>query len=292
MMSYVVTNGYLTIEVSSFGAELLSIKNKKGKEFLWNGDPTFWKRRSPILFPFIGCLNNDEYRYKNKEYKMSKHGFARDKDFVLVEQKDHSITFSLKSSEDTKAIYPFDFELLVSYILIENSIVVKWDVKNVSEDDMFFFIGGHPAFLLPKNINREHTFISFDKPPFQMTDCSNGLARENSNVVSRINISRDNYLSLSDDLFKNDALVFENNQINRVCLCTKNKKPYLKMRFTSPVLGIWSPYIKDCPFVCIEPWYGRCDGEDYSLTLENKKWINHLPGNSTKEFSYQIEILK
>ena len=147
---FTIENEELKVAISSRGAELQSIFNKQTRlEYLWNGDPAFWSKRSPILFPVVGALKEDTYYYANKHYKLSRHGFARDREFETWQQQDNAITFLLKSDEATLQNFPFEFELKVSYSLQQNSLRVAYNVKNISASDMYFSVGGHPAFKVP-----------------------------------------------------------------------------------------------------------------------------------------------
>ena len=142
-------NEQISITVSEKGAELQSIKDVNGKEYLWQGDPKFWPRRSPILFPIVCSVNNDTYSVDGKEYHLPRHGFARDTDFKLISKSDRKVTFALESSEETKKVYPYDFTLSVSYTLDDNKVGVIWHVHNTDTREIHFQIGGHPAFNIP-----------------------------------------------------------------------------------------------------------------------------------------------
>lgn len=142
-------NEQLSVVVSEKGAELQSIKDANGKEYLWQGDPAFWGRRSPILFPIVCSVNDETYRVDGQEYHLPRHGFARDAAFTLIAQSERKVTFALESSEETKKVYPYDFTLSVSYVLDGNKIGVIWHVHNTDTREIHFQIGGHPAFNIP-----------------------------------------------------------------------------------------------------------------------------------------------
>ena len=142
-------NEQLSVVVSEKGAELQSIKDASGKEYLWQADPKYWNRRSPILFPIVCSVNDETYRVDGKEYHLPRHGFARDSEFKLIAQSPRKVTFVLESSEATKKVYPYDFTLSVSYVLDANKIGVIWHVHNTDAREIHFQIGGHPAFNIP-----------------------------------------------------------------------------------------------------------------------------------------------
>ena len=149
-MRYVLENDVLRVEIDSFGAELKSVMAKETKqEYMWQGDPKFWGRTSPVLFPFIGSLKNKQFTYKGKVYPMGQHGFARDMEHALVSQTNDEIWFELLSNEETLAKFPFEFKLMIGYQLVDNKVKVLWNVENPSEETLYFSIGAHPAFNCP-----------------------------------------------------------------------------------------------------------------------------------------------
>ena len=150
-----IENEQLKIIISPKGAELQSIFNKQTElEYLWNGDPAFWSKKSPVLFPIVGTLKNDTYYYNDKTYKLSRHGFARDMEFEKEKQSATSITFLLRSSEATLQDFPFEFEFRIIYAVQDNSLHVSYNVHNTSSGEMYFSVGGHPALKLPLEIGR------------------------------------------------------------------------------------------------------------------------------------------
>lgn len=290
MIKHTLKNDYLTITVNELGAELSSIRNNLSQqEYLWNADPAYWKRHSPILFPIVGGLKNKEYTYNNKTYPMGQHGFARDMEFELIKKEEHELVFSLSSNEATYQVYPFLFELQIGYQLVDEKIIVSWNVKNTDTKTMYFSIGGHPAFLCPlhENENQSDYSLLFDTTKLNVTNINtNGLAIDTKKHMTLEN----GYLPISKHLFDEDALVIEHNQAHRVSLVTPDKTPYVTVRFDAPLFGIWSPAQKNAPFVCIEPWYGRCDHQTFEGTLKEREWGNSLTPNEVFEASYEIEI--
>ena len=158
-----ISNSILTVEISEHGAELQSIK-KNGKEYLWQGDAKFWGRRSPVLFPNVGRVWNDEYRHAGNTYQIGQHGFARDMDFQVTYKEDDGIVYWLESTPETLGKFPFPFRLMIGYLLDGNKITVKWRVENMGAMDMYFQIGAHPAFYFPNfdPSTDERCYFAFD----------------------------------------------------------------------------------------------------------------------------------
>lgn len=286
-----LSNEVLTIRISALGAELCGIKGEKtGTEYMWQADPTFWKRHSPILFPIVGSVWENRYKVDGLEYNMSQHGFARDMEFKLLCLSENEAKFSLEHNDHTLKVYPYPFRLEIGYKLEGNQIKVLWRVQNPSDKEIYFQIGAHPAFYYPEFTpgNNELGYFSFD--------VNNGLSyilieQKGCVVPQKHPLQMENGL-LPIDLhtFDQDALIFENSQLNQVHLLDKRKRPYITLEFTAPVVGLWSPPKKNAPFVCIEPWYGRCDRMNYAGEFKDRDWIQHLAAKDTFETSYTIII--
>lgn len=284
-------NEQLSIIVSEKGAELQSIKDANGKEYLWQGDPQYWNRRSPILFPLVCSVNNDTYRVDGKEYHLPRHGFARDTDFTLIYQSDRKVTFALESSEETKKVYPYDFMLSVSYVLDENKIGVIWHVHNTDTREIHFQIGGHPAFNVPdmKPGEDQQGRIRLDN-----TDPMDALHSylDGSHEMDEVPFieSEDGVMEFSNNTWRNDSIKIHKCQLHRAELLNKACKAEVTVEFRTPVVAFWSPYGKQAPFVCIEPWYGIGDPRGFDGEFKDKPLMNHLQPGASFMSRYTITI--
>lgn len=288
-MNYEIKNEYIKAKIKSFGAELNSLqKIDDSLEYIWQGDKEFWARHSPILFPIIGRLKNDSYFYKNQKYNMSQHGFARDKEFEIVEKKDDFIEFKLSSDEKTLKIYPFSFELYLSYKLERNSLIVSYKVINKSDEKMLFSIGAHPAFnwSLEKDLKKEDYFLEFE-----INNSKRYFLNELGLVFDSIDLKfEDKKLFLNEELFKNDALVFNDLNIKNLTFKNIRNENFIKLNFENfPYLGIWSKP-SGSPFLCIEPWFGVADEENASQNFEDKKGIINLQKDEIFSCFYSVEV--
>ena len=291
MALYELKNKQIAITVDSHGAELKSLKKlADDQEYMWCGDAKFWGRTSPVLFPFVGGLKNKEYRFEGKTYSMTQHGFARDMEFELETQTESELWFTLESTEETLARYPFPFILNLGYRLEGSTVAVLWKVENPSEKQMYFSIGGHPAFNCPltEGTKQSDYSVSFaDTDEIVSTRISEeGLATGCMDIYHLA----DGHLSLTSNLFDHDALVIEDHQTDTVALCRKDGTPYLTVKMEAPLFGIWSPPGKNAPFICIEPWYGRCDDEYFDGDLTEREWGNKLAPHQIFEASYTITV--
>lgn len=285
-----IKNSQLTIEVADHGAELVSVKDAHGKEYLWQADPNYWGRHSPILFPVVGSLWNGVYHVGNKEYALSRHGFARDMDFHLIAKGEDQVIFALHDNAETLKKYPFRFNLAVSYRLRGNQLHVVWHVENTDDKTIWFQIGGHPAFCVPDLQHGEplHGHLRFDNPaPIRRFLAEQGcLDRGRHEEVK----TDDGVWAFDGHSFDNDALVFDHSQIQRIELLDAAGKAVVTVQTKAPALGLWSPKGKNAPFVCIEPWYGVTDVEGFEGALRDKYLVNQLLPGSSFMSEYVITI--
>ncbi len=292
MSRYELKNEFLTAAVDDMGAELRSLRrNADGRELLWQADPAYWKRTSPVLFPFVGGTKEKTYYYKGIKYAAAQHGFARDMRFTLQSQTDNEIRFTLRDTEETRENYPFRFLLTLGYRLEGRMLTVLWEVENTGNEDMIFSIGGHPAF----NCDLSTWALLFEKAgkPALSPLVSGVLEQNGSNALSRNKkevLLNDGILQLDPTLFDEDALILEDRQADSVTLLDENGAKVLAVRFTSPLFGVWSPTGKNAPFVCIEPWYGRCDAADFSQRLEEKAYAATLAPGAKFAADYSVAV--
>ena len=274
-MRYILENDTLRVEIESFGAEIKSVKRKAdGREYMWCGDPEYWGRTSPVLFPFVGAPKNKEYRYEGRTYPMGQHGFARDMEFALEAQEGKSIWFVLSSTEETYAKYPFRFRLHIGYMLDENEVSVHWKVDNTDEKPMYFSIGAHPAFLCP--INGEQDKTGYRLRFGNLTD----RLHHHGNTPDGMAVMTDEELELEDGeavitpgFFDKCTYMVEGAQTGEVSILDRDGEAYVTVRFDAPLFALWSPEGKEAPFLCIEPWYGRCDAVDFEGSLAERPWL-------------------
>lgn len=283
-------NNIITVSVKEHGAELCSIR-KGGVEYLWQADPAFWARHSPVLFPIVGSVWEGKFRVDGKEYAMGQHGFARDMDFTLVSQTDTEVRYRLESSEETLVKYPWPFVLEIAYRVHDNKVDVIWEVTNPGDKDMPFQIGAHPAFYYPDYDpqTKDRGFFSFDRLEGieYILISEKGCAETGVKYPMEL---KDGKLPLDTSSFDRDAFIIEDSQVGKVTLHRQDGTPWLSLSFDAPLVGLWSPPGKNAPFICIEPWYGRCDRAHYEGEYKDKDWMNVLAPGERFSSVYTIEV--
>ncbi|MCB2293693.1 aldose 1-epimerase family protein [Clostridium algoriphilum] len=287
----ILENSSLLIEVNEHGAELNKLFSKKHNlDFLWSGDSTYWGRKSPILFPIVGRLKDNETLIDDKIFNMNQHGFARDCTFKLINENKNSIRYSLIANEDTRKRFPYNFELLITYELHDNSIKVLWNVKNIDSKIIYFSIGAHPAFNVPFKSDEklEDYYLAF-----KTKEDVEKYTFELPYIKGKSKVKAPEYISIKPEVFKNDALIY--NGVDEVTLKSTNNDMALNVTFKDfPFVGIWSPYYTEtntmAPFVCIEPWYGIADLKDSTNVFKNKLGVNKIEVGEEFNASYEITI--
>ena len=288
---YILQNENLIIESKNSGAELTRIFSKKlNKEILWHADSKFWGRHSPILFPIVGKLKDNESIIENSTYNMSQHGFARDMNFDLFDSDKNTVTYKLVSNSNTKKLYPYSFELLVKYTLLDSSVEIQWTVINTDDKKIYFSIGAHPAFNL--NFNNCDSLSDYYLE-FKHRDNVDKVLLNGPYSDHTVSVENIKTLNICNDSFKNDALIYTN--IDQISLKSNKCSETIKVNFKNfPLVGIWTPYYKEtnstAPFLCIEPWHGLADNINSDKVFKNKNYINTLSIGETFSTSYSITI--
>ena len=371
-------NTALTLNISLHGAELTSIRDSFGREFLWQADPAFWKRHSPVLFPIVGSLWDKHFRVNGREYEMGQHGFARDMDFRLVSEREDEMWFELNSSPETLAKYPYKFTLRIGYRLEANKIHVMWEVSGDDSQTMWFQIGAHPAFYLPRFVyggsaacasdSSRHSDPESGAPNLAASSASgSGAAGSGADSDSGFSVSGldagscdsgldsaigsasgsgsagsgadsdfgrasrgcfrlygrgaegvvplesfryikvsekqctdisdvqelntpGGVMPLDDHTFDIGAYIIGDSQVCRVDLVSTTGLRCVSLEFDTPLVGLWAPSAKDVPFVCIEPWYGRCDRVGFTGEFSERDCVNSLSPGQVFRASYTITV--
>ena len=284
-----IQNHQLKATFQELGAELVSLINlENGKEIMWSGNPENWSGISPVLFPIVGALKNNEYQFDGQVYTLPRHGFARRQAFEIVCQTENEVIFELKSDEESLKIYPFEFSLQIKYTLTDSQLTVNYKVENHSEKEMFFSLGAHPGFAIDTknglNYNDYELVFSEDET-LTIHPLVNNLISEQT---KSINLNHKT-LPLTYELFAKDAVVTTTMKSKGLILKNHKNQEQVIFRFENfPYFGIWAA--KNADFVCLEPWQGIADFENHNQNLTEKFGILKLGNNQIWEANWSAQI--
>lgn len=285
-----IENNFIQVGILEEGGQLCRyIDKQNNREVIWTGDPEYWGRHSPILFPLVGKIENGEYRLDNKSYNLSAHGFARDKKFKTVSKKNDSILLELLADEETKKGYPFDFCFQVELTLDQKELKTTYRVINPSAEEIYFCLGAHPGFNIPtkEGLSFDDYQITFEKEELSdrllLTPDGFRTGKRDSNWL------HGNTIPLTENLFKDDALIFDDLKSKSLLLESLKGGDQVKVSWDNyPDMGIWKSY-NNSPFICIEPWNGMADEKGLNNDFKDKKGVVKLGSNSSFECSFTIE---
>ncbi len=289
-MLITLENEFLRLTVDTLGAQMMSLK-RGGTEYLWQGDPQYWADRAPTLFPFIGRLTNNSYKFRGKTYPMTIHGFAAQAEFAPVEQGSDYVVLSLSSSIASLVIYPFDFTLDITYRLVKSTVEVTCAVRNSGQDTMPFGIGGHPGFRVPiwEGERFEDYCLEFSTPcqPDRVGFTPQVFLSGHDEPYP---LEEGTRIRLRHDLFDEDAIILKN-MCREVTLSSEKSQYFIKVSYPQMnYLGIWHWPKTDAPYVCIEPWTSLPARQDVIEEFSCKSDLIHLLPGKLYENTWTITI--
>lgn len=293
-MIITLNNKYVSASVDSLGAQLISLKDAGGKEYIWQRDPAFWKNCSPLLFPAIGNSRDGKTIFDGEWYEMPKHGFCKDTDFEVTHQTETSACFSIHATEETKKVYPYDFTLSLTYTLTDDGLFMDYRVTNPEDRDISYCIGAHPGFVIP--LEDGEAFSDYQLEFDQVEHTSSvvyDLENHQFDMTHRLPLlDGTNVLPLSYGLFDNDALFFDELKSRKVSIVNPATKKGVEVDYSGfETVAFWTPDHKEAPFVCVEPWNGSaiCSNEDDEFLHKNHVQI--LKPGASKDYHLGIRIL-
>ena len=288
MAEHILENESLRLRIADAGAELCAVWDKElASERLWSADPAVWNRHAPILFPFVGRVVGGKYRIDGREYTMkTQHGFARDMVFRCLEETAEAVCHELRATEETRAIYPYDFRLLVRHRLDGRQLHVEWELTNEGTERMYYAIGGHPGFLPPEGVRKEVCFLGFPGKDSLRYFGANaaGFALPEAVKVLRLEGGLAPYGSDIPDTW-----IFEKQGVDLVQIVRPDRAPWVTMRCGDfPILAVWANPAG--PFLCLEPWIGRCYDEGFAGDISEKACEAQLAPGECARIGYSIEF--
>lgn len=265
-MNITIQNEHAAVTCRTLGAELLSYRTAAGKEYMWQKDPVYWAKTSPVLFPYIGAVPQAVVIH-GKAYDVPRHGFVKDAEFTVAEQGEEHVVLTTGTTEFTSSVYPYDFVFTVAFRLDGPKLVVTYGVLNKSSDEMPFLIGGHPAFFCPMEEGEHFTEYL--------------LRFEDEDVED---------LHLQYPMFDNDAILYENLAHRTVKLIHQDTERGIRFDFPDYLsVAFWTPIRKDAPFLCIEPWCGGTMDQVPNTNLLEKKYVQFLPAGASRDYCFSFQ---
>lgn len=287
-----IKNEQLALTVDTLGAQMMSLKSAEGIEYLWQGDPAYWKDRAPVLFPFIGRLTENSYQYHGKRYHMGIHGFAASCDFSVAEHSSNRLELELCSNEATAAQYPFDFIFCIGYSLRGNTLDISYRVQNRDNKTMPFAIGGHPGFNVP--LLPGESFEDYELEFSQ--ECQPDRVGFTPQVYlsgqdTPYHLTEGKRIALRHDLFDEDAVILKN-MAREVTLRSKVSGRGVRVSYLDmPYLGVWHMPKTDAPYVCVEPWSSLPARQDIVEEFSCKSDLLRLTPKKTCENIWSVTVL-
>lgn len=285
---------HTTAAIDSFGAQLISLKDADGKEYIWQRDPEIWPRCSPLLFPAVGNCRDGRTRFDGEWYEMEKHGFCKESDFLADSQKEDAATFRLAANAQTRASYPYGFILSLTYRLENGVLLMDYCVENTDSRKICYCIGSHPGFICPLAEGEDFSdyqlefekeedtcAMPYDLQALQFDAGKKGLALERTRV-----------LPLSYELFREDAVYFDKLRSRKVALLHKKTRRGVEVSHPGfETVAFWTPYGKNASLLCIEPWNGCAIRSDEDDDFIHRHHVQVLDPGEKKNYHMEIRIL-
>lgn len=287
-MAFRIGSDRLTAEIAGLGAELTRLTDAAGRDYLWDGDPAWWKGRAPILFPIVGTLNGDRFRWQGREYSLSRHGFARQRAFDVVSRDIDRVLLRLEADDATRAIWPFDFALDLAFTIHESTLTMTATIANCGAGTMPVSFGFHPALRwpLPGAHDKAGHVLRFERPEPAPVRRLDGAGLLDPRV--RPSPIEGDMLRLDDALFVDDALILDQIESRSLVYEAPDARPVRVDFHGMPYLGLWSK--PGAGFVCIEPWQGFSDPAGFAGPLDDKPGMVAIAPGASRSFTMTITI--
>lgn len=287
-----IENADLLVHISEKGAELQKVFNKREKfDYLWDGNPDFWASHAPNLFPVIGRLNEYTYIKDEKTYEMPQHGFAKDSLFTVSKSTEDTAVLVLKSNEETKKMYPYDFTFTITYTLEGKNLTTTYTTENHSKETMPYSVGGHPAFNLP--MNGEGTYEDYTltiDPKKDVAYFESDPVPYRSGNKKPFDAMENGVLPMNHETFRKGLIIIDEATIDTVTLASEKSSHGVKVHMADfPYVCLWTKEQMDAPYICIEPFYGLPDITGEVGTLEEKEGMILLKAGEEKSVAFTIE---
>ena len=284
-----IENVHLLVTLSTLGAELQNIQSKQsGKEYLWQGDPAYWNRRAPLMFPVNVKFRNDHYTFDGKRYEMPKLGLVHQRELEVSSRSRSSVTMTLTSNEDTLRYYPFNFRFSIRYSLIDTELLHEFTIENLGARTMYYALGGHPGFAFSSDGAKTRADYRLTLPQPTTIDrvtLSEGLIQPYTIPF----LNNEDHLAMDDPRIPKSGMLLLASGVPQFGIARKGKSAFLTVNLGSfPNVNIWSP--PGMPYVAIEPQLGHHDLANSPIAIEDKNYLTEQAGNSTAKYHFSIQV--
>ena len=280
--------------IDTTGAQLISLKDGAGKEYIWQRDPQYWSSCSPLLFPVVGNLRNNETIIEGRIWHIKKHGFCRTMDFDVTEQTEDSVTMEIHDTPETKELYPYSFRLSLTYAIKDGTLSIAYRTVNTDDRTIHYCIGAHPGFNCPLDDGASFTdyVLEFEKEE-TASSMVYDLEKLHFNPANRVaRLDHEKRLPLTRELFKDDSVYFDQLESRKVSLIHKDTGHGIEVSFPGfDTVAFWTPYPAEAPFVCIEPWNGSGVYADEDDEFIHKNHVQTLEKGQEKTYGLSIRIV-
>lgn len=288
-----ISNEHLTVQINLKGAELWSIKDAEGTEYLWQGDPAYWSDRAINLFPYIARMTEKSYIYDGRKYQMDIHGFAKDTLFSIDAESTDYVTFKISDTPETLKQYPFSFDLYITYRLQDSSLKVEFKVVNKNNRTMYFGIGGHPGFNVPfeTGLKFDDYYVEFNEvgASKRVTFSEDCFVMDGQFEPFKLN--SDNRYQLHHGMFDEDAIILTD-MPRQITLGSDKGSRKIQVSYPDMAyLGLWHMPHTDAPYICIEPWSSLPSRKGVIENLETQDNLISLGAGESYENCWAVEIL-
>lgn len=293
-MIITLNNEIFSASIDSLGAQLISLKDRAGKEYIWQRDPAFWKNCSPLLFPIVGNCRGGKTRIEGAWYEIPKHGFCKETDFEVTDQSETSARFSITSTGKTREVYPYEFRLSLTYTLTDDGLFMDYAVENLEERTIYYCLGAHPGFVTPLEDGEKFSDYQLE---FEKEEHADSIVYDLANLQFDVNnrlplLQGTNILPLEYRLFDNDAIFFPEIASRKVSIVHPGTRKGIEVDYRDfETVAFWTPDHKESPFLCVEPWNGSaiCSDEDDEFTHKNH--VQSLKAGEVGKYHLGIRIL-
>lgn len=289
-----IKNNHFTAQIDSLGAQLISLSDSAGKEYIWQRDPAHWQNCSPLLFPTVGNCRGGKTIWEGQTYEIPKHGFCKTSDFTVRQESDDCVMFTLCDSPETRRMYPYSFRLSLTYTVREDGLFMDYQVENTDSRTICYHLGSHPGFICPMEPGEYFDDYVLE---FEKEETAASMVYDGANMQFDVNrrkplLNQSRTLPLSYELFEEDAIFFDDIRSRKVSIKNPVTGKGVEVDYRDfETVAFWTAMPSKGPFVCVEPWNGSAIRSDEDDVFEHRHFLQTLEASQIKDYHLGIRIL-